>query len=338
MVTGESKGKKKVLILGGSSFIGRTLVEKLIKTDQYELCLFNRGLTNSELFPSIARIIGSRETDDIQQIAPTQWDYIIDVSCYYPADLKAVLNQIKYPLNRYIFISTCSVYDNEKQALKLSSEEAPILRCSAEQANDREASSYGNRKAECERILQSSGQGYSILRPSLVYGPYDSSDRFYYWLYQVKNNLPLIVPDHGETKFSITYVEDLVNIILLSLNDETSADIYNCISFTEISIREIIESTQEILQKNNKEFIFSSQTLKEQNLKPWMDLALWLDVDYFSFSNQKLKDDLNPSLTKFKESLLATISYFDSKDWPTPTYGMSDKKKLDLIQRLSEIN
>ena len=66
-------------------------------------------------------------------------------------------------------------------------ETAPILNCTIDERTDRTPASYGNRKAECERILMNSTQDYIMLRPALVYGAYDHTDRFYYWLYQVQH-------------------------------------------------------------------------------------------------------------------------------------------------------
>ena len=80
--------KPKILILGGTSFIGRNLVEQLIQQDQYQLTLFNRGQTNNHLFPNLNFIQGDRNTDDILQIGNQNWDYVIDVSCYFPDSLQ----------------------------------------------------------------------------------------------------------------------------------------------------------------------------------------------------------------------------------------------------------
>ena len=75
---------KSVLILGGTLFIGRCLVEKLVAEEDLEITLFNRGKTNPDLFPETQKIIGDRETSDIDQILERDWDFIIDISCYNP--------------------------------------------------------------------------------------------------------------------------------------------------------------------------------------------------------------------------------------------------------------
>jgi 2'-hydroxyisoflavone reductase len=217
---------EKILILGGTQFIGRTLVEQLQKLNNYDITLFNRQQTQADLFPEVKKMKGDRETNDISQIENEKWDYVIDVSCYYPDSLVHVLDSIKGSLKKYILVSTCSVYDDDNDQTPMRVETAKVLSCTNEQRTDRTDASYGNRKAECERILVNSNQKYTIFRPSLVYGPYDHTDRLYYWLYQVQTSKTLLLPDFGEKLFSITYVHDLVHAIINALESDVSG-IYN---------------------------------------------------------------------------------------------------------------
>ena len=101
---------------------------------------------------------------------------------------------------------------------------------------------YGGKKAECERILAKANIDYRILRPALVYGRFDHTDRFYYWLYQVKMNKTLLLPDNGNRLFSITYVDDLVESIVESLIIDSDSDIYNVISEPILSIEKIVKT------------------------------------------------------------------------------------------------
>ena len=166
---------KNILILGGTNFIGRRLVERLLESEAYALTLFNRQRTHAELFPQVNKIKGDRETESIEQIVEGNWDAVVDLSCYFPAALENTLKALTKE-SKYIFVSTCSVYDNEMDRSILKNETAPVLSCSAQQRSDRSAASYGNRKAECERLLMDSGMPYVILRPSLVFGTYDPTD------------------------------------------------------------------------------------------------------------------------------------------------------------------
>ncbi len=327
---------EKILIVGGTNFIGRNLVERLIKLNQYEITVFNRGKTNPELFPQINKIRGDRKTNDIKLICGQKWDYIIDCSCYYPDSIDKLLDSISGKVKRYILISTVSVYDNESDKSVLRNEEAKILGCTEEESKDTSDTTYGERKAECERRLKKGNQPYYILRPSLVYGRYDHTDRFYYWLYQVKKQNEILVPNGGVQTFAVTYVEDLINCIIESINKEGESDIYNVTTFTKLSICDILNNVSQMLDRNPSRQFADSTFLKSEGISEWYNLPLWLDCDYFTYGNAKMLANFDLQLTDFNTSLVRTIEYYDQLDWPVPKYGISEQRKLELVNKLKD--
>lgn len=326
---------KNILVLGGTQFIGRNLVEKLFLDKKYKITLFNRQKTGIDLFEDIPKIQGDRETDDINKIQDHHWDYVIDLSCYYPDALKKVLQNLNPEVSKYIFISTCSVYDNEQFQLPMRGENASLLSCTEKQYSDRTTASYGNRKAECERILKSSGINHVIFRPALVFGPYDHTDRLYYWLYQVQKGGTLLFPDKGQRIFSLTYVKDLVKVIIQALTHESTHNIYNVISYPKSSIRMIVEEAASMLQKDFREINATPSFLNINKVDQWSDMPLWLDCDYFTYDNDLLKKDFDWAPTPFKESLKQTIKFYNKLGWPVPKFGMPESRKLGLISDLA---
>lgn len=157
---------KKILVLGGTMFVGRALVEKLIVLPEYEITLFNRGKSNANLFPGIQQIHGNRETGDIFQVCSQHWNCVIDFSGYYPVSFEKLLASLKGKVGRYIFISTISVYDLEKFNGRFVAETDEILPCSDAQKISKLPHAYGEKKAEMERILlRQDGLNKIILRP-----------------------------------------------------------------------------------------------------------------------------------------------------------------------------
>ena len=325
--------KQKVLVLGGTQFIGRNLVGHLMARTEFEVSLFNRQKTGAQLFSQLQKIKGDRETKDIDQIAKTDWDFIVDCSCYYPEALQAVLRNVKrHSLKKYIFISSCSAYDNSNEHTPYKNETALTLECTSEQATDRTPSSYGQRKAECERILMSSGLPYVILRPALVYGPYDPTDRLYYWLHQVKTRHQLLLPDMGMRQFSITYVHDLVSSILSTLSSKKMG-IFNIISQEFTSIATIVEEASSSLRKTYDIVNAPADFLKSEKIAQWTDMPLWLNGDHYTYSNKTMKEDLGLTPTSLSASLEVTLNYFEELHWPEPTYGIPEKLRLHLIEK-----
>ena len=322
----------RILILGGTNFIGRHLIEKLSENKKYDLTIFNRGITNPGLFPDIKKIIGDRNSDDVKLIHQVDWDYIIDLSCYYPQSLINILSELSLNLKKYILISTCSVYQDDK--VILSNESALIKKCNQDQFKDQSTNSYGNRKAECERILQSSKFNFTVLRPDLVYGKYDNTDRFYYWLHQAKTYNKILVPNNGRQLFSLTYVIDLVCTIEKTLIKKLDRDIYNITTTTETSIRQILDCALETMTNKPQLVNASSLYLKSNKINEWTDIPLWIDSDYSTFDNKKILDNYNLKFTNFKTSVIETVQHYTFLEWPTPNYGIDRENQLNLIENI----
>jgi len=319
---------KKILILGGTKFIGRNLVERLLKDPQNKLTLFNRGITNPTLFANIQKIIGDRYEPNLGSLIHGKWDYIIDFSCYFPIGLEYVLNALSHLPKKYIFISTCSVFQEEAA---LQNETVEIHQGEAKDWIDKSNASYGKRKARCEAILENYDINFTILRPTLVYGRYDHTDRFYYWLHQVKHYQEIIMPNHGHQKFSLSYVDDLVETICLAIDDQVDRNVYNAISKVETSLSEIVEIASEIINKTPSLVNIDSVDLAHHKISEWYDMPLWIDTDEDTYDNNKVLRKYQQRITPYKESISKTIKFYDKLNWPIPQYGIERAKQLALL-------
>lgn len=327
--------KENVLVLGGTQFIGRNLVERLLENKHYEVTLFNRQQTGTELFPGVQKIKGDRETAAIEQLSGKTWDYVIDCSCFYPEALQAAIDALpREHLKKYIFISSCSTYDNEQHLTLKKNEDTPTLSCTAEEAIDRTDSTYGKRKAACERVLKNSGLPYTILRPALVYGPYDAKDRMYYWLYQAKMNDTLLLPDNGVRRFSITYVHDLVSSIVNALHRDDLEGVYNVVSQEATNIITLVAETCKQLSREVELVEASRSFLYREKVSQWVDMPLWIDGDHFTYSNQKMRQDLVEQPVSLSQSLETTLAYYTQLQWPVPRYGIPEKTRHSLLQKV----
>ena len=325
----------KILILGGTQFIGRNIAEFLLENTNHDIVLFNRGVTAPELNANFNCIHGDRYSDQIQQIANYHWDFVIDVSCYFPEGVRLVREALKRNPALYVFISTCSVYDHQIDKSSFRNETYPILSCSEKQAVDKGVESYGARKAECERVVGQFDFPKVILRPALVVGPHDHTDRFYYWINEVYKQRHLVVPGEGRREFSVTYVMDLVRMILRLISDPQEG-VYNAISFPSISIREVIRSVESCLDKRSEISYIPEEWLINHNVSPWTDIPLWLDTDMHTYNPGKFRSifDFNP--TPWVEAIGQTIDHYRDKGWPQGTYGWKEERKQAVLREFEK--
>ena len=328
---------KKILILGGTGFVGRILTEELIKEGMSPI-LFNRGKRNQGIFPELRKITGDRLTDDIKQISNYFWDVVIDFSCMFPNNLDEITEMLKGYAGRYIFVSTASVYPMDDPAKWISpvKEETKILDCTPEQRVDEDVmASYGEKKAECERVLNGKDWLDSIIfRPALIYGRYDPTHRFYYWLYRVQTQDRILVPEDN-SKITNTYSEDFAKLIKSAIDIDKHNKVYNASTHHAVSVKEYIDIACRLLNKKPKIISAKSKFFEENKIQQWSDLPMWLGGMNLVLDNTKELNDFPVKFHSFEDSVKGCIEYYSSLLWPEPKYGLSLAKEAELIAKIS---
>lgn len=328
---------RKILILGGTGFVGRILTENLIK-EGIEPVLFNRGKRNAGIFPGLRKITGDRNSDDIKQIANENWDVVIDFSCMLPDNLEEIVNMLKGKAGRYIFISTGSVYPMDNPELWLSpvKEDMQTLPCSPEQRKNPDImATYGEKKAECERILLAEQWLDSIIfRPALIYGRYDPTDRLYYWLYKIQTQNKILLPDEGRDKCTNTYSEDFAKLLRAAIDIGNHDKVYNASTHDMVSLKQYNDIASELLGKSPEFINGSEEFLTENKISPWSDLPLWLGGTNLLMDYSKAEKDFGIKFHTFPDSVKGSIEYYSSLGWPEPQYGISKEKEKELIDKL----
>ena len=140
----------RILIIGGTRFLGRHLVESAL-AHNHDVTLFNRGKSNPDLFPQLETIIGDRE-HDVDKLNGRIWDVVIDVAGYVPRIVRLSAEVLKENVARYVFISTISVYRDFKQIG--IDESYPVGKLQNETVEEITGETYGPLKALCEKVVQ----------------------------------------------------------------------------------------------------------------------------------------------------------------------------------------
>lgn len=218
----------KVLVIGGSYFLGKCFVELAMK--EHVITVFNRGSRSLGL-AAVKEIQGDRKKiQDLLKLKTDTYDVVVDFCAYTKGDIRQIFEAVG-GIKQYIFISTCDVY--ERGTGKCLSEDAPF------ETRDfgGEAGSYILGKAALEEELIVCGQkynvGYTSLRPVFVYGPDNYAPRegmYFRWIDQAGQ---ILHPVDATGEFQMVYVEDVAKAILNSIgNDKAYNQAFNITSNT----------------------------------------------------------------------------------------------------------
>jgi 2'-hydroxyisoflavone reductase len=202
----------RILVLGGTSFVGRAVVEQAL-ADGHELTLFSRGRTGTELFPDVARRLGDRDAGDYASLSHGSWDGVVDVSGYVPRHVGQAADALHGRVGRYLFISTVSVYDATRADEPLT-EAAPRL-APERGTEDITGDTYGPLKVSCEDdVLDRWGQAATIVRPGVVAGPHDPTDRFTYWVRRTADGGRVALPARPDQPVQVVDSRDLGRLVV----------------------------------------------------------------------------------------------------------------------------
>ena len=179
----------KLLVLGGTRFVGRHIVAAALAAG-HDVTLFNRG-TSKGLFAGVEEVHGDRE-HDLGRLGAGSWDAVIDTSAYVPRVLRESASHLAHRVNRYLFISSISVYPDEVAA---GVNEEGALQELGDPASENVREDYGALKAACEGVLREVlGDRALVIRPGIVVGPFDPTFRFTYWVRRIAAGGRVLAP------------------------------------------------------------------------------------------------------------------------------------------------
>ncbi len=264
----------RILIIGGTRFVGRHLVEAALARN-HEVTLFHRGKTNPDLFPQVEKIIGDREKD-VEKLNGHFWEAVVDTSGYVPRLVRLSVDVLKDNVPYYTFISTISVYENFQ---KVGIDESyPVAKIENETTEEITGESYGPLKALCEQAVHDvfGREGTLIVRPGLVVGPHDPTDRFTYWPVRVRRGGEVLAPEKPEAPIQFIDARDLAEFTIHLIEDQTSG-IYNVTdSNPELTIGRLLEGSKQVSHSNAQFQWASVDFLKQNNVQPWSDMPVWI--------------------------------------------------------------
>ena len=270
----------RILILGGTGFIGPYQVQYALSRG-HKITTFNRGKTHkNELPEGVEQLIGDRN-GQLDPLKNRQWDVVIDNPTTLPAWVRDAAQVLKGNFERYVFISTISVYGEVKQGVD---ESAPVAKYEGpdpyketlEAMKAGGFKTYGPLKALSEKEAEKWFPGKAlIIRPGLIVGPRDETDRFTYWPVRIDRGGEVLAPGNPNDPVQFIDARDLAEwTIRMAENHETG--IYNATGPAKpLGIGGMLDGIKQA-EKSNATFTWvNEEFLAQQKVEPWSDMPVW---------------------------------------------------------------
>jgi 2'-hydroxyisoflavone reductase len=329
-----------ILIIGGTKFLGRHLVESALARG-HEVTLFNRGKTNPGLFPQVETILGDRE-HDIEKLNGRAWDAVIDVAGYYPRIVRLSATGLERGVGRYVFISSISVYPDSILNKIGIDENDPVGKIEDETIEEITGESYGPLKALCEKAARDifGDERTLIIRPGLIVGPNDPTDRFTYWPMRVARGGEVLTPEKPVVPVQIVDVRDLSDFII-QLIEEKASGIYNATGPAyELTLGAMLEACKQVSGSNATFTWASVEFLKQNNVAEWSDMPTWIpdNAESAGFSRVDVSKAIKAGL-KFRpleDTVRDTIAWANTRpadhEWRAGLKAEREQELLNLLK------
>lgn len=327
-----------ILILGGTRFLGRHLVDSALARGHH-VTLFNRGKTNPDLFPQVESIHGDRE-QDIPKISGRKWDAVIDVAGYVPRIVGLSAAGLEGSVGRYVFISSISAYASLREIGV--DESSPLATMTDETVEEITGETYGSLKVLCEKVVQKIyGERALIVRPGLIVGPHDGTDRFTYWPVRVARGGDVFAPDKPDILTQIIDVRDLADFIIKLIEDGASGAFNATGPDHELSFGTLLETCKQV-SGSDARFHWASPVFMDQHkVAPWSDMPAYLpdtgeDAGFARVSIAKaLAAGLN--FRPLEQTVADTIAWASTR--PTDYVwkaGLTAERETELLKLLED--
>lgn len=217
-----------LLVLGGTGFIGPHEIDYALARG-HRVTVFNRGRQSGLFGDRVEELVGNRDTNVDAGLAALAgdrtWDAVIDNSGYIPRHVRDSVELLSGRAGRYLFVSTVAVYDFD--AAGSFAESGPLARLADPAVEEVTRETYGPLKAECDRIVRSAfGGKATIVRPTYIVGPGDTTDRFTYWVNRMQTGGDVLAPSGAEREIQWIDARDLCPWII-SLLERDIAGVFN---------------------------------------------------------------------------------------------------------------
>jgi 2'-hydroxyisoflavone reductase len=319
----------RLLVLGGTKFLGRAVVEAALVRG-HEVTLFNRGRTNPELFPEAERIRGDRE-QDLTALRGRSWDAAIDMATFLPRVVRLSVEALRNAVARYVYVSSISVYADMTAAPVEGGAVATLADPTSERIED-----YGALKAACEQIVTDAFGGHAlVVRPGLIVGPHDPTDRFTYWPRRIAAGGTVLAPSPPDAPVQFIDARDL-GAWIVHATERSLVGTYNATG-KPITFGQLLEACKRVSGCDAEIRWVPSARLVEAGVGEWMELPLWIaspELDAMQQANVSKALAEGLTFRPLEETIRDTLTWDAERVEPRAEgVGLTPERERELLAR-----
>ena len=269
---------QRILILGGTRFIGPHQVKHALDRG-HEVSIFTRGRTDPpfhhDYFERVEHLIGDRN-DDLAALESGEWDAVIDNSASVPRWVRDSAGLLRGQAGRYLFVSSISAYgDFSRPGMTEDAAVAELEDPTVEQVT---GETYGGMKALCEQAARDVfGENAIIVRPGLIIGPGDNTDRWTYWPVRIDRGGEVLAPNTPDDPVQNIDARDLAEFMVRLVEEPGHGGTYNATGPAEPeTFGQMLDGIRAALGSDAEFTWVDAAFLQERGVQAWGHMTNWV--------------------------------------------------------------
>jgi 2'-hydroxyisoflavone reductase len=305
----------RILILGGTGFTGPHQVRYAVARG-HKVTVFNRGKTNPGSVPATVERLEGDRNGQLDALKGREWDAVIDVPSTLPRWVRDAATLLKDSAGQYVFISTISVYKDESKPG--ADETSPLMELADPTVEEVSGGNYGGLKALAEKEAEKAFPGRTtVIRPGLIVGQGDNSDRFTYWPARIARGGEVLAPGNPNDPVQFIDVRDLAEWIIRMV-EQKAFGTYNAVGPEHrLSMAEMLYGIKAVTTAGAQFTWVPATFLEAQKVGPWSDMPVWIPPvgDMAGFGTISIKRALDKGLTfrSLADTAQATLEFHESR-------------------------
>ncbi|NUO97263.1 MAG: reductase [Nonomuraea sp.] len=266
----------RILVLGGSEFVGRAFVEEALALG-HDVTTFNRG--SRDPLPGVTALVGDRSAPDgLAALERGEWDIVVDTWSWAPSAVRDAAELLSGRAGSYVYVSSRSVH---AEPVPFGADEsAPVVEASADDG----AGAYAANKRGGELgAVAAFGERALLARAGLIIGPHENIGRLPWWLTRIARGGPVLAP--GRPGLPLQYIDarDLALWCLRAAGEGLGGP-FNVVSPTGfVTMGDVLETCVKVTGSDAELRWTDEETILAAGVEPWSDLPIWLVGDDYAF-------------------------------------------------------